>query len=731
MLLLLAAVQVKAQCPPNMAHYFPLDEKTAGTYKDKMGGPDATCTNCPAPATGLFAGAQRFDGSNDGIVLQDKTVFEWGSNASFTIEFWVQTTASSGSNQVIMGRTATDTDMTWWIGLDKSGSAVFSFFDNQNKGTVIGNGESKLNDGKWHHIVVVRDGINERNKIYVDGYTTANFKQVYTGTFESISQVTLGYLDKHAGTNYNGLLDEVMVYQRNLSEVEVRARYNNGAGSYCGTEQVAPTLMSEPVTYGVVGQQYLYQVQATGNPRPAFTLVSPPAGMSINASTGEIKWVPAATGKFPVKVQAKNSAGQAEQNYTITVKDSIGEKFGMVHHWMLNEVSGLTFKDFYTPADATAEAEAKPTPTTGVVGGGQHFNGQSSGLDVIKSSNFNWDPNENFTIELWMRSSASTAGGRVFIGRSASDSPTHWWLGANGNGNAAFQLLDIEYQGHLIGNTGPKLNDGIWHQVVVVREGSAGATRLYVDGEQIATGNYSFQHNFASKTPVNIGYLKSGNGYRYEGDLDEVKLFHRALSPQEIKERYTDTFDAITDLLLFEGEFINNTVVLKWETINETNLKTFEIERSANGTEFTKIGEVAGSGTSSERLAYTYTDEKPLDGRAYYRLRIVKESGAHTYSNTIIIDNRSITASEFRVYPNPTNGQDVTVEVNRLVPDEPIELIVSDMTGRKLMQQSLNADAEGYLILNIQTLDKLTQGMYNITIATNKKVISRKLVVAR
>ena len=90
-------------------------------------------------------------------------------------------------------------------------------------------------------------------------------------------------------------------------------------------QQEIPNITSAPVTAATVGEQYVYDVDATGNPTPTYSLVTFPEGMVINETTGVINWVPAETGMYDVKVRANNIIfGEPdfdEQTFTITVDD--------------------------------------------------------------------------------------------------------------------------------------------------------------------------------------------------------------------------------------------------------------------------------------------------------------------------------------------------------------------------------------------------------------------------
>ena len=82
---------------------------------------------------------------------------------------------------------------------------------------------------------------------------------------------------------------------------------------------LAPTITSTPQTKAVLFQPYGYDVQASGQPLPTYTLTTVPEGMTINKTTGLIEWTPSLTGTFPVAVEALNAVGVATQAFTIEV----------------------------------------------------------------------------------------------------------------------------------------------------------------------------------------------------------------------------------------------------------------------------------------------------------------------------------------------------------------------------------------------------------------------------
>jgi hypothetical protein len=96
----------------------------------------------------------------------------------------------------------------------------------------------------------------------------------------------------------------------------------------------------------------------------------------------------------------------------------------------------------------------------------------------------------------------------------------------------------------------------------------------------------------------------------------------------------------------------NQQTVLKWATASEKDNDYFEIERSKNALDFESVGKIKGKGTIDLRNDYTFTDESPLKGINYYRLKQVDFDGQFSYTRaeSVIRDGDG----SISLYPNPT-----------------------------------------------------------------------------
>jgi hypothetical protein len=112
----------------------------------------------------------------------------------------------------------------------------------------------------------------------------------------------------------------------------------------------------------------------------------------------------------------------------------------------------------------------------------------------------------------------------------------------------------------------------------------------------------------------------------------------------------------------------NEKNTVSWATTKESENSHFEIERSVNGGDsFTKIGELKGTGWSSDVTHYSFADyDLPsFYGSIYYRIKQVDFNGQYDYSKVLKARTgtatNSMTAPKWRAYPNPTWGNPLKI----------------------------------------------------------------------
>ncbi|MEZ5025049.1 MAG: T9SS type A sorting domain-containing protein [Chitinophagales bacterium] len=163
------------------------------------------------------------------------------------------------------------------------------------------------------------------------------------------------------------------------------------------------------------------------------------------------------------------------------------------------------------------------------------------------------------------------------------------------------------------------------------------------------------------------------------------------------------------ELISFSGW--NEGVVnkLNWTTASEKNTLRFEIEKSTNNAAWTYIGEKAAAGNSNAELQYDFTDNNPLVGNNYYRLKIFDIDGSFKYSNVINVPVSEVVANTFgNIYPNPTGGT-LNVEIQATHAFD-TKLLAYDVLGKQIFEQ------DAALVKGVNTLKldftSLAKGTY-------------------
>lgn len=77
---------------------------------------------------------------------------------------------------------------------------------------------------------------------------------------------------------------------------------------------------------------------------------------------------------------------------------------------------------------------------------------------------------------------------------------------------------------------------------------------------------------------------------------------------------------------------------LSWTTVEESDLQTFVIEKSTNGVDFRRVGDVKGAGYSNSKKTYRFLDLGLPEQKTYYRLLHYASDGSFTISETFYFE---------------------------------------------------------------------------------------------
>lgn len=171
----------------------------------------------------------------------------------------------------------------------------------------------------------------------------------------------------------------------------------------------------------------------------------------------------------------------------------------------------------------------------------------------------------------------------------------------------------------------------------------------------------------------------------------------------------------------------NKKVKIKWQAQNETGVKSYDLEKSEDGTNFTIINtQVAKNGLVTN--AYSYLDDINNDNKImYYRIKILQQNDIEKYSSIVAVKNNQAGLSYLTVYPNPVKGNQIGVQLNN-VEQGKYDLRILTVEGKLVYHHTLSINQENATLI-ISPTQVLPKGTYNLHITNTRHTFNQKIVV--
>ncbi len=254
-----------------------------------------------------------------------------GSGTGFTIEAWVNPASLSGPQPILEWNSGFLTGVAIWM--SSSGNLYANLRDNQLDDALLSG--AKLTSGTYQHVALTYDQQTASAHLYLNGVdvgqqtslfpipplTTGDF---YVGFSPADDE---GPFDPQfsTGTQFQGQIDEVALYQRGLSAAEIRKLYSSAGGGKCG---IAPVIVVQPVSQTAnVGNNVALNVIATGTSLTYQWSVNHGAGVQpISGATSSTLTLPnvqlASAGSY--YVQVANDVASVVSSPAVLTVNSVG-----------------------------------------------------------------------------------------------------------------------------------------------------------------------------------------------------------------------------------------------------------------------------------------------------------------------------------------------------------------------------------------------------------------------
>lgn len=156
----------------------------------------------------------------------------------------------------------------------------------------------------------------------------------------------------------------------------------------------------------------------------------------------------------------------------------------------------------------------------------------------------------------------------------------------------------------------------------------------------------------------------------------------------------------------FSGRALNNGNLLRWSTLEEVNTRHFEIERSENGSVFSRIATVESIGNYQHEKEYSFLDPSP-PGTSFYRLKLVDADNKYSYSKTLVLERKSVQVLQV-LMQNPAKDMLVVTYDSKFNKRGTISIL--NNLGQVVLSENYNL-SPGQQVFR-RPLGKLPGGMY-------------------
>jgi len=201
-----------------LVSYWTFDNVAGKKVEDDWGNNDGTIVGAPQTVDGKIRKALKFDGSDDNINMGNPDDLNFGEGG-YSIEAWIKT----NNDGPIITKMQSSNERGWYNRVADGKLHNRLQVDNGNSGESTSN----VSDDNWRHTLTVIDREGGRQQVYIDGTLEGNPQIAdVVGSVSSERDVVIG--SYHDGQVYfNGIIDEVRIYNRALSEAEVRKNFTS------------------------------------------------------------------------------------------------------------------------------------------------------------------------------------------------------------------------------------------------------------------------------------------------------------------------------------------------------------------------------------------------------------------------------------------------------------------------------------------------------------------------
>lgn len=480
--------------------YMPLDTYSFRDFSLQANNGTATTfdyTSSSGVVTGKHNRAMKFDGADDYISIADTDRLDIRTS-DFTIELWAQRDAS-GSTHVLVDKRS-DATSGYVLQFNSSDQIEAQVCDGS---CITITSTSTITDTGWHYIVATFDR-SASAQIYLDGVANGSAVSISSIDSNNINTSTALRIGARSyGTLANvmsGKIDEVRIYDKLLSAAEIRKRYS---------------MIQENDANRILDGNYYVDLNVWNTD-------------DLNASdSSDNSFAVDNTAPFTYD-DAPTTTQEASFTLTFTCRDDYTDQ-NLVSYWKLDEGTGTTATDSQGSNNGTISGASW---TSGKINYGLEFDGTD---DYVDLPDLNPDWSNGFSVCAWVFYDSFKNWSRIIdFGQGQNNDNIVFANELTGDDLVLSIRINDSTEARIDADN--VLETGKWMFLCGTVDGSNNG-KIYKNGVLVKSGTVYTPQNL-NRTYNYIGRSNWSADSNFDGKIDEVQIYNRALDANEVYKHY-------------------------------------------------------------------------------------------------------------------------------------------------------------------------------------------------
>jgi pimeloyl-ACP methyl ester carboxylesterase len=245
-------------------------DEVLGMRADVVGGNDLMPTLGISTSTGIIKGAAKLSALEaDKLTVEDSKQSGLDFSGDFSTSVWIKSTGyGSGDGQILFSKWQHTINNQYHVYISNTDIALLIAGECTDYAYIGKSWPHTISANQWHHLIFVYNATQGSAEVYADGVSLGVLSGFPTSVADCSAEFTVGARQDSLSKSYyfDGLIDELGIWNRVLTPEEVARLYNNGVGIPYAATTTPPVLThaTSSVAFlpGIMGSR-LYEADPT------------------------------------------------------------------------------------------------------------------------------------------------------------------------------------------------------------------------------------------------------------------------------------------------------------------------------------------------------------------------------------------------------------------------------------------------------------------------------------